>query len=314
MSGHRHDIPAFLTTALVAVAMLCAVAFLSTSDTDFILPPFDWLSWGVNAILLLITGFASLVINKQQNLVRGNSSFTLLIFLPLTACIPAISSGLNIPVVTAVLSIFTLAEIWNSIDKKNGTVQAFLVAAATTTTALFDIHCALMLIPYFLGGIAVKIIGFRETCAYIMGIIAPPLCAIAFGLSDISQIPFDTLFKVIELPHIFNPLLMQLAVVIAVALCFIIMILAQAVNIYYSNAHTRNLFSAIQTLGACSLIFMAIDSSAFLTFLPTLNLCVAFMAARMLTDAKAYSVWITAAFTIVFSSSIFILSIILQQQ
>ncbi len=314
MSARRQDTPAFLTVALIAAVMVCAVAILPTSYADLGLPPSDWLSWGQNTILLITICVASLILNKQQNLIRGSSRFALLFFLPLTVCIPAISSGLNMPVVTEALSIFALAEIWNSIDKKHGAVQAFLVAAATTTAALFDIHCALMLIPYFLGGLAVKVIGFRETCAYLMGIITPPICAFTFGVADISQIPFDNMFRVIELPHSFNPLFMQLVVVITVALTFIIMILAQAVSSYYSNAHTRNLFSAIKTLGACSLIFMAIDSSAFLTFLPTLNLCVAFMAAGMLTNAKALSVWITAAFTVLFSSAIFILSIILQQQ
>ncbi len=238
-------------------------------------------SFGINALILLISCGTMIFINGRYNILRGFSVSFAGLFLLMTAATPGIATvfqGGSLLALAALLGTLLFFTIYNA--PKRGSKRVFLTFFLITAGALTQ-YGFLILLPVFLIGMGqMRVLRFRDLVAAGIGVIAPLWLWWAFspGFPSLHAPEFDNPFAPLTLIERIR----FLATVGVTLLTGFLLGGYNMVKVYSYNAKARALNGLLAVTGVATGIAAIANWSNMAFYVTLLNVCVAFQAGHFL--------------------------------
>lgn len=242
------------------------------------LPPvLSILSLGGTAALLIL-------LNRRFNFIRAVTFMFAAVYLLLCAASLWLQSEFNIGVVlTLVLSALMFIIFREYQNSEHAQRSIFMAFAVVGLCGLFH-YAALFLIPIvFIGFVQVQAMSVKGAVAALLGLTTPVWLAVGLGfvnpIYSFNAPDLKILWHSADFAHL------QLPIIVAAitALVTIVVTTLNLMTVLNYRLQTRMYNAFIVIVAVIAVIAMAVDFTHILTYLPTLNMCLAIQIAHRAT-------------------------------
>ena len=252
----------------------------------------DRLSTGINILLLLLTAFMMIWVNRRFNILRTLSVYFGGLFLVMAVATPPATAFFTGSVLLPILMLGAMSLLLKSFNKPENTRQVLMAFVITGTGALFE-YGFLFYVPVLLIGLAqMRIMNLRTLLAALMGLMAPLWIVWGFGLVPLDFLSrLDFRFRLpaslSELPGGY-PYLASLLFTLALGVG---LGLTNFIKIYAYNARARACNGLLSVGSLFTAVFAVADFMNSTFYILLLDCCVAFQMGhyfRLYAQRRAY--------------------------
>lgn len=293
MNGRGFNI---VTTILFVVAAISHTFILhdeisSTSNSGLCLPScnmwFDnrWWSAILNIACIVAIGYMLKHLNSLHGFIRANAAIALSSFMLLEIANPCISSYFFEGTAMLVVTTVSAYIIFSTYHRHTSQRSIFLAFALLSFYTMFQFSAIYLMAVFFLSFIQMRVMHLRGFIAMLMGIITPYWIVLGLGL-----VTFDS-FAIHEMHNAWQTIVTQHPFVIiitcsATALAALVLMMQNMMRIISYNAKRRACNGLFSTLAITTIIMMCVDYTNVITYLPTLNLCLAIQVGHAFTTSN----------------------------
>ena len=268
-----------------------------------IMPP---LSWAITLLLLLgITG-SIYILNKNYAFVPGNDMTLPGLLAVMSFSCPWVAGTLNSSTILLAANTAILSIAFTCFKQRNATRELFSIATILSLGTMVQYAFIFMIPAYIAIAASLKCLRFKETIAFILGLVAPYWVGVGLGiipLSDFSLPDISGLFSGIEAKR---SMLAGLTACAATALGALVGGLYNSVKLYAGNSQRRLYNICFNILGVLCAVCMVIDFDNMPAYIGTLYLVAAVQFADIfaLHNIRRRSWWLAGLCTLYAASFI----------
>lgn len=234
-----------------------------------------WLSWVVNQLLVWLMAMSLSALNRRFNFVTTTSQLFVYAFLVMCGANPLLSRGLNTATLLAVANLVCIGTLLSQYGQRTSARGIFLISSTLAWGSMIQYSFLFFIPVYMLCAIALKIYGWKEFVAMLMGVVAPYWIVLGFGIVKPEQ------FYIPEISNIWNTFSGQPESVIIIllsgitALWALLLGLKNILSLFNANTATRAYSRCIAIPGFAIIIFMMLDYGNFVAYYTSLCLIAA---------------------------------------
>jgi hypothetical protein len=234
-----------------------------------------WLSWGVNLLLVWLMAMTLSVLNRRFNFITSPSQLFVYAFLVMCGAHPLLSHGLNTATLLAVANLICIGTLFSQYGQRTSSRGIFLIASTLAWGSMIQYSFLFFIPVYVLCAISLKVFGWKELGALVMGIIAPYWIVLGFGIVSPDQ------FYIPHISNIWNTFSGQPESVIIIllsgitALWVLLLGLKNTLSLFNANTATRAYSHCIAIPGFAIILFMMLDYGNFVAYYTSLCLIAA---------------------------------------
>lgn len=265
----------------------CAVAFGVESynpggDVGFAFLPAEmwgwpaWMSLIANMVSVGFTAFFMIVINRHYNFIPGTTLAFAAAFLVFMGADTQASAGLQSSALIAAVNLACVAMLYSQRKGRNASAVMFIITSILSAGSLSVAAYAFFIPVYMVCAIAMGLFGLREMIASLMGVAAPWICAMCFGLVSVDSLHEPRIIPIWEAAPPLGNELVGVGLITTVGLTAVV---AGLRNIYSLNAANRSLreMSRCTTIPIVGLLIMLLlDWGHYRLYYGTMALFAAF--------------------------------------
>lgn len=237
------------------------------------IPPF--VSWIVNSFFIGLTTLILYFLNKSFNFIRTTEPVLPSLFLIFTCSNPWSTQELNTSVFLCLINVVCLGIIFGSYSQKNATHQLFTVGVLWGIGSMFQYAFLPMIFVGLLWASFMKVFRLKEVLAFFGGFICPYWIAYGFGIITLTDFHFPALVSLFDTGRDHTDILLLLLGIGLAAFSGFLLSIMEGIRLYAGNSRVYSMNLCVTTLGAVSLICMAIDYENFTSYTSTLYFAVA---------------------------------------
>lgn len=257
--------------------------------------PQPW-SMLANAALLLAVAAGLIVFNKSYNFVGGHDLVYPAAFLVITASNPWLTHWLDAATLLAAGNLLCLSILFSCYTRQNNQNAAFYLATVIGWGAMVQYAFVPYALVYLLAAVMLKVFRGRDVIAYLLGLCAPYWILFGSGI-----VPLDN-FHLPEVqlwPLTFAPPVEVVTMLVATAftmLLGVILLFNNAVSMSGTSSKSRAFNRVVNFLGIASALFMLVDFTNMMTYIPTMTIAVGIQLANAFSFASMKRpAWLAAA-------------------
>lgn len=240
------------------------------SVKDWQMPHF--LSWSLNIISFGLSALLVLWLNKEFRFIHDSTKLFATVYIFLSATNPWLTYSFSAQSLFTLLTLIATFVLFSQFGKRNAAEGMFIAFSTLSAGSIFQYSFALMIPIFLVATMYLNTLRIKETCAAILGILAPYWIALGFGLIDLQD------FRIPDLQTIFFsnfiseiPIWMLLNVAFT-SLLTLLLALSNSIKVFATNSQTRA-YNSIFNLFAFALFwYMLFDFANIATYIPMLNL------------------------------------------
>lgn len=282
-----------LAAAMVALGLTAFPLGRADEAAGFCLPsPDQWeipqpYSCAAGFLLMLVTAFGLILLNKKNNFIAGQDLVYPAAFLVMTAANPWLTHFLGESVILAFANLICLALLFGGYGRRDNQNRSFYLASVLGLGAMIQYAFLLYAPVYLLAAVMLKTMRLRDAAAYVIGLCAPFWVAVGCGI-----IPIEN-FRIPDVEFIFHGfapppevLVMLISTAVTVLLGLIIL-MNNTVSLMRASSKARAFNRVVNLLGIATTIFIVVDFANMTAYLCTLFLCVGIQLANAFGYASA---------------------------
>lgn len=291
---YRGTGPQTYTGIILISGLLMVASAVWYIPSPGIWPMQDWVSRLVNGLSIVGLSLWLWFLNKKYNFVKSSDYTLPCIFLITTAANPASGGELSASTLMLILWMGVLSVLFGCFRRKNSTQETFVVATFFSLGTMINTSFLLMIPMVYIAGTILKSIGFRETVAFGMGLIAPYWIGFGLGLMNPSALSLPRIENFFTGMQFSPGEMIMMAGAAALFLGALLGALGSIVKLYAGNPRSRAMNHTFIILSLYCVGCMIGDTSDFQAYLATLNASIAVMLANTLTlnNVPRTSLWI----------------------
>ncbi len=261
--------------------------FFSLDATSVVSNPL--LSYGINAAVVLVIAFLTVVLNRVYNFVRSVTHLFSSMFLLLMLSNPFVCTQLGAGTVLVLVTVASMFVMFSTYQRKSTSQRSvFLIFALLSFCCMFQYAFLVLLVTFAVGLFMMQGIDFRGIIAMLLGIVTPFWIGIGLGLID----PLTA-----TLPHIEtiwgslhgNQVQLVIATTSVVAVLAVLLMIANLFTILNYRRQTRVYNSFFLVLTVVTIAMMCIDYRNMMIYVPLLNWCLAIQIAQSFTINSSFT-------------------------
>ena len=267
-----------LFSAILVVALALSAAAFHVGGGD----AHDYLPLMLNIAGILATGAMLYMLNKTFSFIRSVTAVNVSTFLMLEAANPYLSAGASQGTLLCIVVMAATFIMFNAYNRRDSQRSIYLTFALLMLGSMFQYSCAFLIPVFILGFMQMRAMTLKGFLAMGVGLLTPPW--ILFGLGILS---FST-FEISSTPNVWEGLPdRQMWTLLVAAIASVVLVLAlmalNLMHIYSYKTQIRAYNGFFSILALATIIMMAVDYDAILSYLPLLNCCLAIQMAHTFT-------------------------------
>lgn len=284
-----------ILTALYALADGAVIRIADDSGTLFPSPN-EWISdpyismW-VNLGLILVVMAGMIFINKTYNIPRTITLIYAFFYIVLQTATPEVSAQLCSGTLMNLIIIGVMTLMFSTFDlpasRRRVFLGFFLISAAVTVQYGFAVF-----IPVFLIACAqMRIFNLRTLLAALLGIVTPWWILFGAGVISPSDVHVPDSINFIDIEITLDTIIIVVTISLTVLLALTAYLLSLLKLMTY-NARTRACNGLLLLITIATVFAMAADFTNYMTYLPLLNCCTAFLLGHLFVIRNSQRAWI----------------------
>lgn len=254
-----------------------------------------------NAALLLAVAAGLIVFNKNYNFVGGHDLVYPAAFLVITASNPWLTHYLNASAILAAGNLLCLSILFSCYSRRDNQNASFYLASVIGWGSMVQYAFVPYALVYLLAAVMLKVMKGRDVIAYLLGLCAPYWILFGCGIVPVSSFHFPD----VELyPLSFAPPVEVVTMLVATGftmLLGIILLFNNAVSLGSTSSKARAFNRVVNFVGIASAIFMVLDFTNMMAYIPTMTIAVGIQLANAFSYASLKRPgWLAAALAAVY--------------
>lgn len=241
----------------------------------------DYISWGVNLLLIIVLGLSLHIFNKTYNFISSGDTILPATFIFLCGANPWIDGLLTSSVILMGANLLCLHLLFKCYRSPKGMVNLFTVGLILAIGSMFEFAFVFMAIAFILVAATLKCLNLKSFLAYLIGLVTPYWIGIGLGLIPLDILAYPTITNLFEDFATKESLLVGLLNGAVTILILIILVLSNAVKLYAGNTKRRLMNNSIVILGLAVSICMVCDVDNITTYFATLYFVLATQLANL---------------------------------
>ncbi len=231
-----------------------------------------WMSLIANMALVGFTAFFMIVLNRHYNFIPGTTLAFAAAFLVFMGADTQSSTGLHTGILLAAVNLACVAMLYSQRKGSNASAVMFIITSILSAASLSVVAYAFFIPVYMACAIAAGLFGLRELTASLMGVAAPWICALCFGLVNVDCLHEPSIIPIWEVAPPLVDELAAIGLMIAAGLTAVVAGLRNIYSLNSANRLVREMFRSTFIPIAGLLIMLLLDWGHYQLYYGTMSL------------------------------------------
>ena len=235
-------------------------------------PLIPWVSWLLNAACILLTGLAMVDLNRRYNFIPAPTLIYLSAFLVIAGANPWTSGHLNASSLLAAANAIAISLLVRRYGRPGAPTEMFIIASLFSLGTMFHFAFIFFIVVYAFSAMILKLFGWKECAAMVMGVIAPYWILLGTGLVAPESLRIPRVGSLWAAAPPSPDRVFALVLAGITALWTLILALRNAATIYSAGTAPRSFNHALMLPTLTSVILLFVDYENFMVYYVSLSL------------------------------------------
>lgn len=240
------------------------------SVKDWQMPHF--LSWSLNIFSFGLSALLVLWLNKEFRFIHDSTKLFATVFIFLSATNPWLTHAFSAQSLFTLLTLIATFVLFSQFGKRNATGGIFIALSTLSAGSMFQYSFALMIPILLIATMYLNTLRIKETCAAILGIIAPYWIALGFGWIEFKDFKMPDLQTIFFADFISDIPIWMLLNVALTSLLTLLLALSNSIKVFSTNSQIRAYNSILNLFALALFWYIIFDFANMATYIPLLNL------------------------------------------
>ena len=271
----------------------------------------DFLSWLINLIIIGGIAFILFQTNRHFNFIRTTEPALPVIFVIATCSSPWFTQGLDTSTLLCLVNVISLAIVFGVYNRPNATQQIFSMGGLIGLGSMFEYAFLPMAFVYIIWALILKILRFKETIAFLLGIMCPYWIGLGLGLISISDFHIQSLTPFFGSETDYSEIWLLLCGTGIAAIGGLFATMFNSMKLYAGNSIVNSMNLCVTVMGLAALICIFADYENMTAYVVTLYVAMSVQLANICALWNPEQEWLVSAIPSVIYIGLFLAAIFL---